>query len=302
MSDYTIMKALEYDKLPAKFRKERTFQDLEGSHWAQRKYDGCFGVAIIRLCEGEYEMQSRTGEHVYSCYHILEALSDNLRAYGHYGDYVILGEVWHTMEKFPYISGKFRQHKAAPDLVFVPFDFLTLEEFQTGLSVREYQHRFQDASKLASYTGCIRECVSYPDASGVQRLAAELQRMGGYDGAIMRDPSAGYTRGTAKRGEVIKVKPTKTLDLRVMRVEPGLGKHLGTAGSVVVSYKGVETAVGTGLSESDRDFWWAERNEPDVALAGFIIEVEYLDITADGKLREPRYRGVRDDKVKADDE
>lgn len=41
------MKAVEYDKLPVKFKKANPFEGLlDQGYWLQKKYDGCMGIAI----------------------------------------------------------------------------------------------------------------------------------------------------------------------------------------------------------------------------------------------------------------
>lgn len=290
MAEYTIMKAVEFDKLSAKFRKQYIDEvDLQAAGWwLQRKYDGCFGAVDTTA----RTMSSRTAEPVQSCFHIV---ADCLHAFG--AGYVVLGEVWHPTFKFPTISGHFRRHSPAPDLVFVVNDVLTNAEFEAGYSSRPYSERFEQFEKaVARYCSPqLLTAVTYcsyaePACSAVIR-AAEWQAAGGYDGAILRDPTSAWTRGTVKNGELVKVKPTLSLDLKVVgfMLKPGAKTGRGVV-TLDVDYKGVITTVGSGVPHD-------LKGETTV---GSIIEVECLGITEDGKLREPRFKGVRFDKLQPD--
>src|SRR5690606_17449379 len=105
------------------------------------------------------------------------------------------------------------------------------------------------------------------------------------------DPNAVWFRGDSKVGELIKVKPTLALDLRCVNYGIETGEKTGRkVVTLVVHYRGVETTVGSGVPH-DLDPY---------TVAGKIIEVECLGVTEDGKLREPRFKGVRFDKLEPD--
>lgn len=80
-----------------------------------------------------------------------------------------------------------------------------------------------------------------------------------------------------------KVKIVDTMDIEVIDITPGTGKHKGRIGALITS----RGKVGTGLKDADR-----ERQD----LIGKIIEVEYMELTYDGKFRHPRLIAIRDDK------
>lgn len=87
-----------------------------------------------------------------------------------------------------------------------------------------------------------------------------------------------------------KVKPTDTLDLKVIGFEfgkPGT-KYENVVGALIVDHNNVEVRVGSGLSDSQRIEFLD--NLPE------LIEVEFKEITPDGSLREPIMIRVRNDK------
>jgi ATP-dependent DNA ligase len=309
MADYLIMKAVEYEKLPVKFKKAHPFEGLlsEG-YWLQKKYDGCMGIATIRFERSECTMQSRTGEdYSASTQHILTELHEAACTQsGSFDPFIVIGEVWQPIEeaKFPAISGKFRRQSPSPELRFVANDILPLG-FNTDIP---YRRRWIDLCDLLPDEPGWKCFVAHnhPAFDAVDPVAVALswQKAGGYDGGILRNADTGYTVGTVKQGEIIKIKPTMSLDLKVVRVEEGLGKHAGRAGALEVQHGALTTSVGTGLSDDDRLNWWAawlstgwEKTSPG---ANTIVEIEFLGYTEDGHLREPRFKGIRHDKVTPD--
>jgi DNA ligase-1 len=94
-----------------------------------------------------------------------------------------------------------------------------------------------------------------------------------------------------KNGEIIKVKPTLSLDLRVLQVHVAEGIKTGRpVHTIDVWYNGVRTRVGSGIPHSFND----------VPQAGQIVEIECMGLTLTGALREPRFKGIRLDKEQPD--
>jgi DNA ligase-1 len=300
MAKYGILKALEHSKLSAATKKKYpTEQALyEAGWWLQPKYDGCFGMAYIGTDNDR--MLSRTGEdYTKSCGHILKELKDAM--IDHEGvDFtptVFLGEVWQPIDEaaFPAISGKFRRQRPSPELRFMVNDVLPIQlETSVAYSTR-YEGLMQilgddiDPRFKVGVAGPVLQV--YNIDRDAMKYALELQGSGGYDGAILRDPDAGYSIAEAKLGEIVKVKPTLSLDLPIVEIEEAVGGKTGRAVyTIAIEYRGVRTDVGSGMPHSlTKDF-----------VLGAIVEIECLGITADGKLREPRFKGVRHDKLESD--
>lgn len=292
MADVRILKAVEFSKLSAKFKKQYANEQalFAAGWWLQPKFDGCYaefhidnrGVPTARA-------NTRTDEPIRSCQHII----DELVAITPKGSQcVYVGELWtHAADmRFPQISGEVRRHSPSTDLQFMAFDLLP-----PGLETTEpYKLRY---TRLAELLDIWNSQIIYL-APTINRnvldpvvAAAKLKATGKYDGAILRDPNAGYKIGLVKNGEIVKVKPVISLDLLVTDVftEPG-AKTGRPVYSIEVVYRGVKSKVGSGVPHS-RD---------DVPNIGQIAEVECMDITADGKLREPRFKGIRFDKESPD--
>lgn len=296
MPDYQIMKAVEYDKLPVKFKKANPYAMMAANgYWLQKKYDGCFGQAIMRF-NGGSQMLSRTGEdYTASCGHILEEIREAADSQsGSWDDFVVMGEVWRPFDeaKFPAISGQFRRHNPEPTLRFVANDLVP-----AGLlSTHSYKERYDDLMQLLPpEPNCLVTVAEtyLPGSWSGDPLAYALEwkNAGGFDGAILRNPNAGYTVGLVKQGEIIKVKPVLSLDLRVSMFHVGQGEKTGRpVYTISVDYRGARTEVGSGIPHQLHQ----------CPVVGQIVEVECLGTTEDGRLREPRFKGIRHDKLEPD--
>lgn len=288
-----ILKAVELSKCSAAFKKK--YPDLRAlvdAGWkAYRKYDGCMGIAVLTP-DGPAGMFSRTGKPVASCDHILAALHKRTRDYWSVGGTPIafIGEVWQPDTPFPEISGKFRAKRASPDLQFVMFDYTTAHDsvapFVTN-SPRPYWDRYMGLGRLTGeFPLYLAERASIGPHEDPETVARQYVEAGGYDGLVLRDEDARYTVGLAKEGQIVKVKPLLSLDLRIeeIKTEPGdkTGRPVHT---IRVSYRGVDTWVGSGVP-----------HDKTLLGRGDIVQIDCLGLTEDGKLREPRYVATRYDK------
>lgn len=285
--------AYEYNLAPkalseqcAAFKKKYpTLDDLPADDYVMMaKYDGCLAIitpdAVI----------TRTGEAITS---IPQCLGDAAKLLP---DHVIFGEVYKYDTPFKEISGAFRRHRPQPGLFVMVFDAVPFADWKAGECDKPYIERYA-ALKDAWLRTPTASLIVAPalDLGAPQGFANAMVRQGGYDGAILRRKDAPWTTGASKNGEAIKVKPVQSLDLEVLGWYRGKGKHAGRAGGITVLYKGVQTDVGTGFSDRERQ----EIADAGQAPCG-VAEVEFMELTADGKLREPRFKGWRYDKEQPD--
>lgn len=285
--------AYEYNLAPkalseqcAAFKKKYpTLGDLPADDYVMMaKYDGC--LAIITP-EG---VITRTGEAITSIPQCLEDAAKLLP------DHVIFGEVYKYDTPFKEISGAFRRHKPQSGLFVMVFDAVPFADWKAGKCDKPYIERYTALEEAWHRTPVPSLRVAPAlDFGAPQGFANALVRQGGYDGAILRRKDAPWTTGASKNGEAMKVKPVQSLDLEVHSWFKGKGKHANRAGGITVLYRGVQTDVGTGFTDRERE---------EIAAAGQapcgIAEVAFMELTADGKLREPRFKGWRYDKTEPD--
>ena len=284
--------AYEYNLAPksldeqcAAFKKKYPrLDDLPSDDYVMMaKYDGCLAIITPN------GVITRTGEAISSIPHCREDAAKLLP------DHVIFGEVYKFDTPFKDISGAFRRHKPQPSLFVMVFDAVPFDDWRAGKCDKPYIERYaalQDAWLRNPTASLI--VASALDLGSPQGFANALVRKGGHDGAIIRRKDAPWTKGASKNGEAIKVKPVQSLDLLAVDWFYGKGKHAGRAGGIVVEYRGVTTQVGTGFSDAERETIASQGTRNQIA------EVEFMEFTEDGKLREPRFKGWRYDKSEPD--
>lgn len=287
--------AYEYNLAPkalseqcAAFKKKYpTLDDLPADEYIMMpKYDGCLAIVVA---DDTGHVLTRTGEPITSIPHVMAQARKLLPGY------VIFGEAYKFDTPFKDISGAFRRHAPQDDLIVVAFDAVPVADWRAGKCDESYKARLARLRE-AWHASTVPAIIVAPasDAGASQGFANALVRQGGYDGAILRRKDAPWTTGASKNGEAIKVKPVQSLDLRAVDWFVGKGKYQGLAGGIVVEYRGVTTQVGTGFSDAERVAIASQGTRAQIA------EVEFMELTADGRLREPRFKGWRYDKTEPD--
>ena len=252
------------------------------------KYDGCLAI-IVSDHSASASVISRTGEPITSMPHCAKAAAELLPGW------VIFGEAYKFDTPFKDISGAFRRHAPQDSLICVAFDAVPVADWRAGkcdIPYKDRLSRLKAAWQATTQYGII--VAPALDYVAPQGFANAMVRQGGYDGAIVRRADAPWMAGASKNGEAIKVKPVQSLDLRAVDWFYGKGKHAGRAGGIVVEYRGVKTQVGTGFSDAERETIASQGTRNQIA------EVEFMELTEDGKLREPRFKGWRYDKTEPD--
>ena len=287
-----IMKAVAFDKLSANTKlRFGNVKALRERGWLlQPKLDGCYMAVFVK--DGcVTKITSRTGEIVRSMDHVADEVSMAARRMRNLGEFVMIGEAWNKWNSFPEISGRFRQHSNAFLLHFYGHDLVPTVGGTIADSLLSYETRYSILAQMIDEAAfCYMVDYDMVDYDDPELAAMDLVQQGGHDGAILRDRHAGYTLGPVKNAEIVKVKPNITLDLKVVAVNEGIGAKTGrTVWTLDVVYNDVITSVGSGVGHMYDNDW-----------LGGIAEIECLGVTASGKLREPRFKGMRFDKDRAD--
>lgn len=278
----------DFAQQSAAFRKKFASTDelMNDGRWIiQPKYDG---VHIMIHTEGEGYARTRTGEAVLSVPHLIKAA---IQSFG--PGAVLFCEAYIHGEEHAAINGAVRRKSPQPALIGIVYDIVTQDSFDYGFDPFTYKERLADINTALrggplEPVKCIEEL---PKDTTVMQFAEDMVASGTFDGIILRDLDATWKRGAAKDGEVIKVKPILSLDLLVTghKVEY---KPTKLGGYITVTYKGVESNVGSGLTQVI-----LQALAQGVKAAGRIAEVECMGITPGGKLREPRFKSFRYDTV-----
>lgn len=288
-----VHKAAEPDNLSVKGKKRYKLlvDDLlaqGGRAILQPKHDGVY--AQFRHVGSEWRAFSRTGQEYLSVREsaIVEAF-DRVAL----PERVYNGELWLPNVAHAEINGRTRKQKPQY-LELVLFDSFDPMQLRDGADPTPYIERMDylfEGRAVSKVRNLFPTDLS--SEADLYDLAREYKgRNSAYDGLMLKDRHGEYIPGHGKDGETIKIKPRKSGDFLVVGTTAGEGNRKGGIGALVVSLgNGVTSEVGTGLSM--KDVFEGE-------FVGTVVEVEYLSLTKDGKLREPAYIRQRHDKTEGD--
>ncbi len=184
------------------------------------------------------------------------------------------------------------------DIVFNIFDTCEIKEFENGYCsapcierkkvIQELEEQMKPdwwKSVPILYYGKYDKDIVQQELN--KQIALE------HEGVMVNIANAPYEGKRTKN--VLKVKAMQDCDLKIIGFEEGTGKNKGTLGAVIVDYKGFKVRVGSGFTDQDREYFWANQNE----LLGRVITVQYFEETTNKKdnslsLRFPVYLELRE--------
>lgn len=184
------------------------------------------------------------------------------------------------------------------DIVFNIFDTCEIREFENGYCAAPCIERKKVIQELEEqmkpdwwksvpilYYGKYNKDIVQQELN--KQIALE------HEGVMVNIANAPYEARRTKN--ILKVKAMQDCDLKIIGFEEGTGKNKGTLGAIIVDYKGFEVRVGSGFTDQDREYFWANQNE----LVGRVITVQYFEETTNKKdnslsLRFPVYLELRE--------
>ena len=307
--DYIVHKAVELDALSNKAK-----QALSANRdWIiSPKYDGCH--VVFAFDNGTFlGAYSRSGESVKSMNHVAEELQRMY--YLDTGRIAICGEAWVFGKEFNEISGMFRRQRPQPELEFVPFDIVPFDyNDQTtsghplllgqldqlpcnvtyGLRLGQLIAGRKEGWSKSCYlpVAVTLNCTLDDAVEKATALAKAYKKRTDsfYDGVVLANAYGEYTVGAGKGGEFIKVKPLISFTVTVTGAALDFGTKTGkNTAALKFTLNDREQKVSTGLTQAQVDEITA------VGWDGYRIEVEAMGLTVNGLLREPRFKGIRND-------
>ena len=275
---------------------------VTGKKLIEVKLDGVRVITIV-YPDGRVDQFSRNGKELVNFPHVKEQLAKIAHTFAE--PTVLDGEI---------MSGTFQDlmkqiHRKssakANDAVLNLFDALPLREFELGESATTQEARSEwlktwfeaNESALPNITVVAQELVDLDKPEGQKRYMEinALAIKGGYEGIMLKDPTAGYK---CKRSVAwLKLKPFIEVSLAITAVEEGTGKNVGKLGAFVCEGiddgKAICVNVGSGFSDEQRDGYWKSKDD----CVGMVAEVRADAVTQnqDGtySLRFPRFKGFR---------
>lgn len=260
------------------------------------KYDGVYCIAY-KDSEG-VTIFSRTGEVYTSMRHIEKALKCVMAE----NTFIIFEAIGPKGTPQSTVSGWCRDTKAQhPELTAACHDLLTQQDFLAG----PHQHRMH-INRLrdlgCSLRGYVEGCselflIHHSRADSLEeawQFAHKIIDRGG-EGAVLKNPHALYAPGKRNQ-DMIKLKKGVSFDLEVVGVYEGRGKYTGTLGGLTCKWKDGELISVSGMTDAQRYEWWEYRS----TIIGKIVQVDAMCVSSKGLLREPRFKGIREDKTEGD--
>lgn len=258
------------EKIPVMLLK--TFDPKKAKYplLAAPKLDGVRGIVK------NGKMWSRSGKEIKGMDHIVDYLTEKYPMTDFDGEIMIPGK------GFDSTSGLIRNTEPVPNAIYNIFDT---------------QNKYQTMAERTADLSCLHECnfvkiiekVLVEGELELTKLHNNLLEQG-YEGTVVYDPKSMYE--DKRSYDWMRIVPIKSEDCKVIGFEEGKGRLAGTLGKIIVDFKGKSCKVGTGFSDLQRnDIWFNQEKYINV-----IAECEYKELSKNGIMRQPRFKGFRYDK------
>src|SRR5512147_139479 len=254
------------------------------------KLDG-YRLLAVPDSHGSYRFYTRNGNsEPYT--RNLQHVAAQLRRMG-FGQDLVDGELvvgdWGGTAAARAASPSAKQQEALARAVFYVFDRLP----PGGRTDRPLRERYAALARAVGRGS--RNVRMVPHAKA--RSDADVQKayhrfLGqGFEGAMVKDPDAGYA--PRRSNNWLKLKPQKTLDGRVVGFQRGTGRLHDRLGALVVQMpNGTRVKVGTGMTDAQRLAWWQSQDR----LRGKWVEFAVQGKTTVSEARHPRFKRFRPDR------
>ena len=282
---------------------------MVGNVIVEPKLDGVRVIVICDVDKDEVKLFSRNGKELSNFPEINKTFDDMLDQMSE--SMVFDGEV--MSDDFQTLMREIHRKSGAKtkDAKLNLFDCLPLSEFKNGGSNSVNNVILKRKEMLESFKFHLKSnihLVEYvkmdlSDEDG-QKQFADYNKMcidRGFEGIMVKPVNGVYE---CKRSTLwLKVKPFIEVSLTVKDTEEGTGRNAGKLGALIVEGKDggkfIKTNVGSGLSDTDRDTFWKDKDK----LIGQVVEVradaitQNQDVNNEWSLRFPRFLRFRGFKV-----
>jgi DNA ligase-1 len=281
----------------------KNLSKMKGKKRLEFKLDGVRVLAVVT--KTNVRLFTRNGKPFDNFPHIVEAIELVLlrlrtAVKESYSGFVLDGEIMGASFQALMKQAQRKTNVDSSDMVYNVFDFIPLADFERGYWNAQQYKRLEILEKLRPIfdnTNCINIMegidVDLDTCEGHNQLKryANDAVVGGFEGLMIKDIGAPYE---CKRSSFwMKLKPVITVDLNIVGFEEGTGRNQGRLGAIICEGvddgRDIKVNVGSGLSDSDRDDYWLNKDN----LMGQVVEVAADAVTQnqDGtySLRFPRF-------------
>ena len=263
------------------------------------------GVRVLAVVSGNgCTLYSRNGKMFENFPQIQEFIEQNRTLFQNNnrtgGAFVLDGEI--VGESFQKLMKQaHRKSDAKTDnMVYHVFDIIPLVDFERGywnaqlykrLSMLDRARERLEPNDPVQIMPGLEVDLDTAEGQDIMRRFAQDAVQQGFEGIMIKSVDAPYE---CRRSSFwMKWKPTITVDLEIVGFEEGTGRNQGRLGAIICegvdNERNIRVNVGTGLSDSDRDEYWARRD----LLLGQCVEIQADAVTQnqDGSysLRFPRF-------------
>jgi DNA ligase-1 len=263
---------------------------LKYPSYVQPKLDG------YRCIYWEGKLWSRSGRPFPN-----KNLSEYFKSLNNVKNYIFDGELYIHGIKFQDLTKILNAENISipNELKYIVYDCLPEKDWCSQKSNIAYQDRLTNLreilnDRVADYKKVIDISSDIVNqASEVLPLYKKYLK-NGYEGIMIKDITGLYRwkRVSLKSGEMVKLKPFKTIDVKIKEIYDGEGNFKNMAGGVVVDYNGVAVSIGSGFDLFLRKKMAEQPND----FIGKTIEIQYFEETDDGSLRFPTFKRFRPEK------
>ena len=185
---------------------------------------------------------------------------------------------------------------------FEIYEMIPVEEFEKGESKYKYKDRKQKylipladaiSEKELDSLKVVPFVYEGTDISVIEPLLNEANEKG-WEGLMLNKNTVWKNK---RNNGILKVKSFKHADILCTDIVEGDGKYKGTLGLIKCDYKVYELGVGSGFTDSQRNFFWNNPNE----IVGKIVQIKYKGETQNKNggisVQFPIFEIVRTDKT-----
>ncbi|MGL4801931.1 MAG: hypothetical protein ACRC18_06670 [Cetobacterium sp.] len=273
VDDFKVMRSTNYEDCKNKFDKDA----LKHGYAIYLKENGVRGEIIVE--NSSVKIRSRQGLYVYGLIEIEEAFKDFPNGL-YEGEFIAIGDFEDSNERCRKTRSIYSKNGIKRGLKIALFDYVSLDDMiRCKNSVpakdrKEFVKNIVDKHK-SEFITYIEPLYEGKDLSMMDKLLNEVTDMK-EEGISCNILTAPYE--FKKTYVAAKYKRFNTIDLKVIGMLEGDGKHKGRLGSMLVDYKGNPVGVG-GWTDEEREYYWNNQDE----YIGRVLEISYKDITTDTK-------------------
>lgn len=299
-SKFEVALAMNLDKV-------KGINPIDGTYYISRKLDGCRCICYVSKVFSDtwVEFKSRQNKTITTLDNLVEPIKEFTKNFGP-GEYVLDGEVC-LMDDFGNedFQGLMKEVTRKDHTIEKPrynvFDVLTRSEFDGETESPNFADRLNMMRDLLTPNKNVvlleQELVTSQEV--LDKWTNKAQELG-WEGCMLRK-DAPYKRGRSK--DLIKIKKFQDAEYIVEGIIEGTAtyneggaKEYPVVAALVITHKGNQVKVGSGLSKEQRIGWLQNPNE----IIGKTVTVQYFEETQDSKtneysLRFPVLKHVYDD-------